>query len=88
MKVLKIGASWCSGCRVMVPRWEEIEKENPWLKTEMIKIDDNPEAMKKYHLYQLPTFIFLDKEGNEILRLSGEIEKEELVKVILENKDK
>ena len=72
----------------MVPRWEEIEKENPWLETEMIKIDDNPEAMQKYQLYKLPTFIFLDKEGKEILRMSGEIEKEKLIKTILENKDK
>jgi len=34
MKVLKIGAVWCNGCLVMKPRWEELEKENPWLETE------------------------------------------------------
>ena len=88
MKMLKFGASWCPGCKIMVPICEEIEKENPWLETEMIKIDDNPEAMRKYHLYQLPTFIFLDKGEKEILRLTGEIEKEELLRVIMENKDK
>jgi len=88
MKVLKFGASWCRGCKVMVPRWEEIEKENPWLETEMIKIDDNPEAMKEYQLYQLPTFIFLDKEENEITRITGEVEKDILVKTILEDRDK
>ena len=47
MKVIKIGASWCAGCRVMKPRWEEIEKENPWLETEFISLDDHPEATKE-----------------------------------------
>lgn len=72
----------------MIPRWEEIEKENSWLETEMVKVDDDPDLMKKYQLHQLPTFIFLDKDGNEIERLTGEVEKEELGKIILKNKEK
>ena len=27
MKIIKIGSTWCSGCIVMKPIWEEIEKE-------------------------------------------------------------
>ena len=88
MKVLKIGASWCADCKIMTPRWEEIEKEHPWLETEMIKLDDSPDATKKYDMTSIPTFIFLDKEGNEILRMSKLVEKDVLVKTILENKDK
>jgi thioredoxin-related protein len=72
----------------MGPRWQEIEKENPWLKTEYIGVDEHPEAVNQYEILGLPTFIFLDKGGKEILRFSGEIEKEGLVKAILENKDK
>jgi thioredoxin-related protein len=34
----------------------------------------------------LPVFIFLDKDGGEIVRLSGEVEKKELLKVIVEHK--
>ena len=33
-------------------------------------------------------FIFLDKNNQEILRLNGEIDKKELVKIINENIDK
>ena len=88
MKILKFGAKWCPDCKIMGPRWKEIEKENPWLETEYIGIDENPKAMNKYQILSLPTFIFQDKEGNEIQRLSGKIEKEILVKAILENKDK
>ena len=89
MKVLKFGAVWCSGCLVMRPRWQEIEKENPWLKTEYYDYDKDKEMVKKYNINEnLPTFVFLDKDGKEFLRLSGEPSKEELVKIILENKER
>ena len=90
MKVLKFGAVWCNGCLVMRPRWQVIEKENLWLKTEYFDFDQNKEMVKKYGIVSgvLPVFVFLDKEGKEILRLNGEIDKAELLKVIAENKDK
>ena len=88
MKVLKIGASWCADCKIMIPRWEEIEKERPWLETEMIALDDEPDAINKYNMTSIPTFIFFDKEGKEILRMSKLVEKDVLTKTILENKDK
>ncbi len=90
MKVFKIGAVWCNGCLVMRPRWQEIEKENPWLQTQYFDFDKDKEVVKKYKIEsgKLPVFIFLDKGGKEILRLDGEIGKAELLKVIEKNKDK
>jgi len=89
MKVLKFGAVWCSGCLVMKPRWKEIEEENPWLKTQYFDFDTDKEAVEKYQINEsLPTFVFLDKDENEILRLSGEIEKEKLLEIISQNKEK
>lgn len=90
MKVLKIGAVWCSGCLVMRPRWAEIEKENSWLETHYFDFDKDKDVVKKYAVEsgKLPVFIFLDKNEKEILRLEGEVEKDELLKVIEENKDK
>jgi len=88
MKVLKFGAVWCNGCLVMRPRWAEIEKENSWLKTEYFDFDKDKEMVQKYGISSgvLPVFIFLDKDGGEIVRLSGEVEKKELLKVIVEHK--
>jgi len=89
MKVLKFGAVWCSGCLIMKPRWQEIEKENPWLKTEYYDFDKDKEVVSKWGIDKdLPTFVFLDKTDKEFLRLHGEIAKEELLKIINENKDK
>ncbi len=90
MKVLKIGAVWCNGCLVMKPRWGEIEQENPWLKTEYIDYDSNPELVGQYQIQEgrLPTFIFLDSQGNELDRRSGEVSKEELLSLITQYKDR
>jgi thiol-disulfide isomerase/thioredoxin len=89
MKILKFGAVWCPGCLIMKPRWKEIEEENSWLQTEYYDFDENKEAVEKYDISDvLPVFIFLDKNGNEFLRLKGEIEKSKLLEIIHENKNK
>jgi thiol-disulfide isomerase/thioredoxin len=89
MKVLKFGAVWCAGCLIMKPRWKEIEDENTWLKTEYHDFDQDKDAVQKYNINEtLPTFVFLDKDEKEILRLSGEVDKAELLKIIEQNKDK
>ena len=89
MKVLKFGATWCTGCLIMKPIWKEIETENPWLKTEYHDYDIDKEAVDKYAINEiLPTFVFLDKEEKEFLRLQGEANKDKLVEIINQNKDK
>ncbi|NLH44965.1 MAG: thioredoxin family protein [Acholeplasmataceae bacterium] len=90
MKVLKFGAVWCNGCLVMRPRWGEIEKENHWMKTEYFDFDKDKDAVNKYGIDSgvLPVFVFLDKDDKEILRLSGEVEKKDLIREINTNKDK
>ncbi len=89
MKVLKFGAVWCSGCLVMKPRWAEIEEENPWLETEFHDYDNDKDYVSKYNIDdKLPAFVFLDKSGKEFMRLSGEIEKDKLVEIITENREK
>ena len=90
MKVIKIGAVWCNGCLVMKPRWQEIEKEIPDLTTEYYDFDTDKETVKKYNIDSgvLPVFIFEDSNGKEIQRLSGEVDKSNLIQLIQEHKDK
>jgi thiol-disulfide isomerase/thioredoxin len=82
MKVLKFGAIWCSGCIVMRPVWNEIEKENKWLNTQYYDVDENEELVKKYNITEFPCFIFLDNNGEEIRRECGEVEKEKIIEII------
>jgi hypothetical protein len=73
----------------MKPRWQEIEKENPWLQTKYYDFDQNKSTIKKYNINkELPIFIFLDKNNKEFLRLSGEISKNELIKIINKNRNR
>jgi thiol-disulfide isomerase/thioredoxin len=91
MKVIKIGAVWCSGCIVMKPRWAEVEKAQPWLKTKYLDFDEDKQKLKKYKAEneeKLPVFIFLDKKGKEFLRLRGEPTVKKLLEIVLENKNK
>lgn len=89
MKVLKFGAVWCPGCLVMKPMWQEIEKENLWLKNQYFDYDQDKVEVERWNIDKiLPVFIFVDKDNKEILRLSGERSKKELVGLINKNKDK
>ncbi len=88
MKLLKFGALWCKECLVMRPMWNEIEAEIPELASEDYEADDYPDLLKKYEVKDIPTYIFLDKEENEFMRLTGLQNKEDLIKIVKENLDK
>lgn len=89
MRVLKIGSDWCPACLIMRHRWKEIEEEYPWLMTEYYDFDRDKDIVEKWGINSiLPTFIFLDCNNNELLRLHGEILKKEIIKVVNENKER
>lgn len=88
MKVLKFGAIWCAECLVMKPMWQEIESEIAGLETIYYDADENSDKLKEYGVTDIPVFIFLDRNGVEILRLEGVQNKDELIKVIKENLEK
>lgn len=84
MKVLKIGAVWCSGCLVMKPIWKKIEEKMPELDTQYFDVDEDADKIEKLNIdiNRMPTFIFLDKEGNELERLTGEIAEDKILETI------
>lgn len=82
MKVVKIGASWCSGCIIMKKRWEEIEKLRTF-ESEYYDFDIYEDMLKeKYNIGdKLPIFIFLD-DNKEVKRLIGEPSIDDILKVL------
>lgn len=89
MKVIKFGAVWCPGCLIMRPRWQELEKEIPGLKTEYVEYKADHPLVEQYKIDdRLPVCVFINKEGEELLRLTGEISKKHLLEVINENIDR
>lgn len=81
IKVVKITSLWCSGCIIMNKVWNEVLKEVD-IETESLDYDLDEEEVKKYRPGTiLPVFIFFVDE-KEIKRVTGEMKKEELLKII------
>lgn len=74
----------------MRPKWKEIEREQPWLRTEYVDYDEDKGMVERYDIDRgrLPVFVFLDEKGREISRLCGEPSKKKLLEIILSNRSK
>ena len=68
--------------------WEEIEEEFPDLKTEYFDADLNSAEVAEHAVEKIPTFIFLDAQNQEIIRLSGAQNKSDLIEKVKANLDK
>lgn len=89
MKILLFGAVWCGSCIVMKPRWEEVQRENEWLKLEYYDFDENEETAEKYKVDDvLPTAIAVNNDGEELDRLEGPVAKNKIIEFIESNSEK
>lgn len=83
MKLIKIGAVWCSGCLIMNKVWNKVLKEFTFEYLEL-DIDIDEEIVDTYGKFEvLPAFIVMDRE-KEITRFSGEYSYDEFVKKLKE----
>lgn len=89
MKIIKIGSSWCSGCIVMRPIWENIEKIKT-INSEYYDYDIYEDILKeKYNIGdKLPIVIFLDNNNQELDRIIGETTESNLLDLIEKYGDK
>jgi rhodanese-related sulfurtransferase len=80
--LVDFGAVWCPPCRKMEPILQEIEKENPNIS--LIRIDAGSQStlMKSNNVLEMPTYI-LYKDGKEVWRASGLMEKDKINTAIL-----
>ncbi|MFK7781142.1 thioredoxin [Psychroserpens sp.] len=78
-------AEWCGPCKMMSPILKEV-KSGLGDKVSIIKIDvdKNQSLAAKYQVRGVPTFL-LFKDGKQIWRQSGIIQKEELLTIVSNN---
>lgn len=75
MEILKIGAKWCGGCKVIAPYFEEFKQQG--YNIQDMDAEDNQEyCVSTLKVKNLPTVIVL-KNGVEVERMTGRKTKEE-----------
>lgn len=75
-------ADWCGPCKMLAPVLEELKEE---IKIIKVNVDENEEVAMKYGVMSIPTLIFF-KNGKEIHKMVGYINKEALLDIIKEMK--
>ena len=74
-------ADWCGPCKILSPIVEEVAKENADVKVVKINVDSEQEIAIKYRIMSIPTLVVI-KEGKEINRAIGIIEKSEILTLL------
>ncbi|PWK18511.1 thioredoxin [Xanthomarina spongicola] len=78
-------AEWCGPCKMMSPILKEV-KDSLGEAVSILKIDvDKNQALAaKYQVKGVPTLL-LFKQGKQLWRQSGVVQKEDLIKIIKSN---
>lgn len=75
-------AEWCGPCKVMGPKLKEVKDElKEAVSIIKINVDTNAQLASRYQVRGVPTFI-LFKNGQQLWRQSGIIDKNELINII------
>lgn len=75
-------AEWCGPCKMLAPILKQVKKElGDAIKIVKIDVDKNQSLSVKYQVRGVPTMI-LFKNGKQIWRQSGVIQKNEIIDVI------
>ncbi len=81
--MIDLGAHKCIPCKMMAPVLEELRKEYEG-KASIVFIDvwQNKEQARKFSIQSIPTQIFFDKEGKEVSRHVGFMDKKSIVSML------
>ena len=75
-------ATWCGPCKMLSPIVDEVAEEaNGAFVVGKVNVDEEKELAKKFKVMSIPTLIVL-KNGEEVKRSVGYIEKEEVLELV------
>jgi len=74
-------ADWCGPCKMLSPTVDEVANENDDVKVVKVNVDESQEVAIKYQVMSIPTLVVI-KNGNEVNRSVGLIDKEEILSMI------
>ena len=81
--LLDLGAKKCVPCKMMEPILSSLKKEYKG-RASIVFVDvwEKPDAAMKYGIRTIPTQIFFDKDGNEVSRHVGFMDKKSIVGIL------
>jgi thioredoxin 1 len=80
---IELGSVNCIPCRQMQPIMKEIAAEYPdQVRVVFYDVWKNPAPGEHYKIQLIPTQVFVDEHGNELLRHVGVFPKDEIVKFL------
>ena len=74
-------ADWCGPCKMLSPIIDQVAEENEDIKVVKVNVDDAQDLAMKYQVMSIPTLVVI-KEGKEINRSVGLIDKNQVVNMI------
>jgi thioredoxin 1 len=82
--MVDLGAQECIPCKMMAPIIEELKREYEG-RASIIFIDVwvHRDEARKYGIRAIPTQIFFDRDGKEVFRHEGFMDKRSIVKVLV-----
>jgi thioredoxin 1 len=79
-RLVDLGAGKCIPCKMMAPILEELKRKYAGrLEVEFIDVWKEPDKAKEYGISIIPTQIFYDASGKELLRHEGFFSKEDIL---------
>ncbi|MGB3343578.1 MAG: thioredoxin [Aequorivita sp.] len=79
-------ADWCGPCKMLAPILKQVKDEmGDAVKIIKIDVDKNPALAAQFQVRGVPTMI-LFKNGNQLWRQSGVLQKNELISIINSHK--
>ena len=78
-------ADWCGPCKMLAPILKQVKEElGEAIKIVKIDVDKNQPLAAKYQVRGVPTML-LFKNGKQLWRQSGLLEKNEIISIIKSN---
>jgi thioredoxin 1 len=79
--MVDFGAPFCAPCKAMYPFLEKLEKEyKDRAAIIVLDVGKSPELCDQFGITELPTQVFYNKQGKEVLRHKGFMKEEAIVK--------
>lgn len=86
--IIRVGANWCAPCHLFAETFEKASKIEEYKDIEFKSIDIEEEdettenLVEKFKIRNVPTTLFLDENGEQIYKLSGNVPLKDFTEVI------